>query len=176
MDPEQMNHEMDNDGIIEKLTAESGDLENGPAATENWTKFLIVEIGKDRYGFHARQIKEIVTDQPIYYVPFVPPYIKGFINRHGEPHTAFDLSLLFGKQGLDGEMFLVSRHGGDQLAFQISDVTEILKVPEGDLRSLSSVDDGESYFSGVLSLEGADIFVLNIDSLVARLERDLGDG
>ncbi len=172
-----MRDSMNNEAILEKLSADSGDTETGPAAAEKWTKFLIVEIGKERYGFYADQIKEIVTDQPIYYVPFVPPYIKGFINRHGEPYTAFDLSLLFEKQGLDSRLFLVSRHGGDQLAFQISDVTEILKVSEGELHSLSSMDDGESYFSGVLSREGAeDIFVLNIDSVVARLERDLGEG
>lgn len=149
----------------------------GPPKTggpEKKLKLLIVRIDKKKYAFHADQVKEIVMEARVHFVPFVPFYIRGFINRHGDPHTVFDLRSLFENEKMDSGIFLVSNFGGDQTAVMATDVVEIIKVPESLIyRISSSSENASSYFSGAFNLRGTEIFIIDFSSILDRLGNDL---
>jgi len=121
----------------------------------------------------AIKIREIVMNVPLYYVPFVPHYIRGFINRHGEPYTVFDLHALFEKQQLESSTFLISSFNNDQIAFLTTSVIEILKIPESEVHLITSTDEFDSFFLGALNSKGTEIFILNLQNIIGRLENDL---
>ena len=164
---------MENKELIAKIAAqkEAGGAEQ--AEREELVKFLIIQIEDTRYAFYAEQIKEIVMDYPLYYVPFVPKYIRGFINRHGEPYTVFDLRMLLDGELLEATTFLISNVGGDQIAFLVSDVVEILKVPNTQVRLLTSTEDRDTFFLGAVSARDTELFILNLENVVGRLAYDL---
>ena len=115
---------MKNTEILERLAAggETGQQEENEERT---VKFLVFDIRGKKYALHAEDIREIVMDIPVFYIPFVPPYIRGLINRHGEPYTVFDLNVLFEKEKQDSSTYLILNLENDQLAFLISDIREI---------------------------------------------------
>lgn len=165
---------MKNDELLTKIETEHGrNTDVDAAQVETMAKFLIVQIRETKYALYAEQIKEIVMDVPLYFVPFVPPYIRGFINRHGEPYTVFDLHVLFENEPLDSTTFLISNIQNDQIAFLASNVIEILKVPERQVHMLTSTEDRDTFFLGAVSTKGEEVFILNLINIIHRLEHDL---
>lgn len=165
---------MKNEELLARIEAEHAPNGGADAVeVETMVKFLVVQIKDTKYALHADQIREIVMDVPLYFVPFVPPYIRGFINRHGEPYTVFDLHAMFEREPLDSATFLISAMQNDQIAFLVSSVTEILKVPERNVRLLTSTDDRDTFFSGAVSTQGDDVFILNLSNVIHRLAHDL---
>lgn len=165
---------MDNNELLTVIAREqTGELDNDSHSAEKMMKFLIVMIKGKRYAFFVEQIKEIVMNVPLFFVPFTPSYIRGFINRHGEPHTVFDLNALFEGEKLESSTFLISNFENDQMAFLISDVIEILKVYETEIRLIKSVNEQDIFFSGSIGADGAEIFVLNLPNIIGKLEHDL---
>ncbi|MBN2873999.1 MAG: chemotaxis protein CheW, partial [Spirochaetales bacterium] len=82
--------------VLEKLSGSESRRAEAEAVVERvWRKFIVAGLIGARYAIPAADVREIVIEAPIHYVPFVPPYVRGFVNRHGEPYTAVDLNVLF---------------------------------------------------------------------------------
>ncbi len=152
--------------------AENG-ADDAPAPT---VKCLIVRIADQHYAFHAEHIREVVMDAPLYYVPFTPPYIRGFINRHGRPHTVFDLNALLKNEKLTSGAFLIAGRAFDQTAFMISDVTEILNVTEAEIQPITAMDENDNYYSAALTFQDEHVFILNVQNILMKLSHDLETG
>ncbi len=168
---------MENKELLTHLAAEKADgVVTQSDSAEKLVKFLIVQVKDQTYAFYADQIKEIVMNVALYFVPFVPPFIRGFINRHGEPYTVFDMNALFAKEALDSATFLISNFEGDQIAFLASSVIEILKVPDREVHLITSTDEHDGFFLGAVTSQGAEIFILNLPNIIGRLEHDLETG
>ncbi|ETR71382.1 MAG: purine-binding chemotaxis protein CheW [Candidatus Magnetoglobus multicellularis str. Araruama] len=166
---------MDNQELLDNITLRAqNENEEQIENAEKINKYLIVSVKDKKYAFHADQIREIVMNVPLYYVPFVPHYIRGFINRHGEPYTVFDLNALFEKEQLDSATFLISKFNNDQIAFLTTSVIEILKIPESEVHLITSTDEYDSFFLGALNSKGTEIFILNLQNIIGRLDDDLG--
>lgn len=167
---------MKTDELIKRIgEAQSENTTDDADADVKTVKLLIVGIGEKKYAFPSEHIREIVKDARVYFVPFVPPYVRGILNRHGDPYTVFDLNLLLGNAPLDPSAFLISNYADDQVAVAISDVVEILKVTENDIRQIATNPERkDEFFSGVLNGEkNSDIFVIDIALVLSRLEHDL---
>lgn len=166
---------MDRKELVNQIeTAGRESRERNDEVSEVLTKLIVFRINEKSYALPASLIREIVLDVPLFYVPFVPPYVRGFINRHGEPYTVIDLNMLFEQKKLDSSTFFILNIEGDQAAFMISDVSEIQKTPESRIHKLTLRDDHEDFFiSSVTSADGSEIFILNSEAVLKRLERDL---
>ncbi len=139
-----------------------------------YRKFIIVGIMDKRYAIPATVIREIVIDVPIHFVPFVPPYIRGFVNRHGEPYTVVDLGVLFDQKVTEERSFLVLNLPDDQLAFLVSDIFEIVKVPESDVFPITEKLEDERFFEGSVRLGTENVFIVSVEGIRTRMAGDLG--
>lgn len=169
--------ETESGNLLEKIqNAKKKDEGTPDALTVNINKYMIISIGETKYALFAEEVREIVSNVPIFYVPFTPPYIRGFINRHGEPYTILDLQVLFHRENLDSSTFLILGREDDQLALLISEVLEIAKLPDSELHRITSTSSEEQYFMGSISpqKDNEEIFVLNLDNILGKLETDLG--
>jgi len=164
---------MENETILSRLTRESESHKDAVAEDTVVLKFLVFSLGEAMFALAAEDVREISTNNEIYYIPFVPPYVRGYANRHGQPYTVFDLQMLFENTPLQSTTLLILKSETDQIAVLISDVREIVTVPETDLLRITSADDSSRYFSSALNLAGTEVFVLKVDALLERLERDL---
>lgn len=166
---------MNNEDLIEQIEEQHGrDKKDQSVLDDKIEKFIVFQIAEKKYALYANDIREIILDYPLFYVPFVPPYVRGFINRHGEPYTVLDLNALFEQVKLDSAAFMVINRESDQLAFVISEILEIAKLTENNIHLITEDTGDEGFFQGSITLHEQEIFIVNLDKVLERLERDIG--
>jgi len=164
---------MNNDEILKQIESHEKGKKDVEVKEELFYRYLVFWIGEQKFALPAEEVHEILTYNEIYFVPFVPPYIRGYANRHGQPYTVFDLQMLFENSGIEGSHLLILKVPNDQIALLISDVDEIVKVPDSKIYSLTSQDETSQYFSGAVNVEETEIFVLGVSKILERLESDI---
>jgi len=136
-------------------------------------KFVLFTLGERWFALPGDRVQEIVLDHQIYSLPFVPPWVRGLINRHGEPCTVLDLQALLFQEELKARRFLVIRTEGDRYCFLISEVLSIVTLSEEDCHKLTAEAANEGYFSAMLTWNGRDIPVVDCEKISTRQEKDL---
>jgi chemotaxis signal transduction protein len=165
---------MKNEEILKTIESnDSGSKDGSDQVAEKIIKLLVFHVKERKFAIYADQIREIVMDTPLFFVPFVPAYIRGFINRHGEPYTVFDLNALIEKEKLEGETYLIMNVENDHFAFLITGIVEILKIPERGIHLITSKDEHDGFFAGSFTGKDGEVFILNLTSVLERLENDL---
>lgn len=164
---------MDNSEIMETLRKRAREERKTRTHQTNLLKYVLFLVGERRYALKAEEVREISFDNELYYVPFVPPYVRGYANRHGQPFTVYDVQMLFEGSALDSTTLLILDVANDQLALLITDVDEIIKLPATEIHPLASNDETARYFSHSITAREEEVFVLNVETLLERLERDV---
>lgn len=169
---------MQNDNVMEPLKTPSNGEEH-PKKDESLEieklKYLIFKIADRTFGLPAKLVKEIIISNDIYKIPFVPPYIMGLINRHGDPYTVYDINMLLENEELKGSRFIIfnPRVLEDHMAFLISDVAEFIMLSEQDIKNITYDENEYQYFSGSFELNKEEVFLLDVDRIRDRLQFDL---
>jgi len=82
--------------------------------------------------------------------------------------------IMLERENLESSTFLVLSRDNDQLALLISEVIEIVKLPESELHKITSKDPEDDFFIGSISPHGnEEIFVLNLENVLKKLEGDI---
>ncbi len=128
----------DNKALLRKMeNRHSGVSDKDGEVTIRYDKYMIVSIKEKKYALYAEEVREIIGGIPIFYVPFTPPYVRGFINRHGEPYTVLDLTVLFERENLDSRNFLILKK--ETIAIQAADeqIRAMINTPGKESQSNS---------------------------------------
>lgn len=161
---------MENREILQKLSA----AESGSVETEQVTfrKLVVFIVRNKRYAVDSAEVKEVVIIGDLYFIPFVPVYVAGLINRHGEPHTVIDLGIILENEKHPAQKVLIMNREDDQIAFLITDVVRITTIAE---KEISAIEDAGSVslFTGSFTLEESEVFIINTREIYDRLERDI---
>lgn len=163
---------MNTDKLVEALE-ELPDGEILAGAEEETRRFFIFRVGDSSYALHPESIREIVSDLAIYALPACPPYIPGLVNCHGQPHTVYDLRVLFENERLEAKQFLVINAPGDSVAFACSEVEEIAEIPASALTEFADRDGEARFFQSMIVAQDRRIPVLSIPDILGALEADL---
>ena len=75
-----------NEEIIEEIEAKSEEKAAAKKEKE-MTTWLIFLISEKKYAVRSSDVVEIISDLPVYKLPFMPKYIEGVLNRRGDPFT-----------------------------------------------------------------------------------------
>lgn len=138
-------------------------------------KYLIFRVGDAVYSVLAGDVREIVTGLPLFPVPFVPRWIRGVLNRHGEPYIVLDVQGLLGGEPLAGDSCILLNRSDDQIAVLISAVVEFVEAGDGDIHGIASPDDDTAWFSGSLREGDREVFILEIDRILNKMADDVGN-
>lgn len=164
---------MDNAAIMQSLKERAQKESAKRGGDQALVKYVVFSMGKTTYALNADHVREISFNNELYYVPFLPPYVRGYANRHGQPFTVFDVQMLFERSLLESTTLLILNVANDQFALLITDVDEIVKLPPEAIHPLASSDDSARYFAHSITVKDREVFVLNIETLLERLERDV---
>lgn len=163
---------MTNDEILSQL--ENIQSDDKPAASEEKKiKYILFNMDDKLYAMNGSFVQEIILGYPVFYLPFSPPYVRGLINRHGDPYTVVDLKILFHDEELKASTFLVLRNNIDNLAFLISSINKIVNVPENSIHPITSKQDGMDFFESSITLDNSEVFVINIKTVLERIVNDI---
>ncbi len=135
------------------------------------SRFFVFQIEKQLFAFEAHNVREVIIDHEVYYLPFVPDYILGLINRHGSPYTVVDLKMLLENKRFKGNKFIVMNIEDDNLIFIITDILDIIDVADKDLNKIETME--KDYFLGSFDVENTPVFILDVNYILNRIKNDI---
>ena len=162
---------MDNKDILSHLESGIAEIIADNTSTNQKERYLVFQIEQKFYAFLSSLVKEVIIDSEIFFLPFVPPYIRGLLNRHGEPYTVIDLKMILEKESFRAQKFLILNLSRDHLAISITDIVEILEINSDQIHRLSSSET--EYFSCSFTMNEEEVPVLDLKHILKRLENDL---
>lgn len=133
--------------------------------------WLVFSIESKLYALPAGGVKEILRDTPIFPLPFVPDYIKGVVNRYGDPYVVVDPQMLIGNSEQNTSLFIVL-NDETHTCFQITDVKNFFTASETDIIHFAQAEMSD-YFEGSLLVNEEQVLVLKPEVFLKKVENDL---
>jgi purine-binding chemotaxis protein CheW len=163
----------ENEKILAGLEQNDVETDEAGSVEEEEYKFLVFKVGNQLYALYADEVREIIGGNPVFYLPFVPVYVRGLINRHGDPYTVFDVHALLEQEQIEADSFLILKLEEDNIAIIITEILEIVKIRESGINTLTSRENEMKFFRGSVTIDGSEVFILHIQNLLQKLEDDL---
>ena len=114
-------------------------------------KYLIFSSDGLMYGIKAEQVKDIITDYTITYVPRVPNYVRGVINLRGQIIPVVDIRLRLGKPEQDSFCGIVVDVDGSMIGILVDMVEQMVDVPVGSILPVPT-SRGQAMVSGMWTM------------------------
>lgn len=128
-------------------------------------RYLSFYIDDTFYGIELFHVTEIISIQPITFVPSLPVYIKGIINLRGKVVPVIDVRLKFGQEERpydDKTCIIVVLVEDMQVGLIVDSVAEVVSINDGQSNTLPELGrQGERYLSSISKI--GDRSILNID-------------
>ncbi len=141
---------MNNKEILQAIKEKENRIDENPASAIAVQKFLIFSIENKKLCFNAELVKEILLNTQIFFIPFCPPYVSGLINRHGEPYTVFDLSVLLENQKQESTKLIIMNEKDDNIAFIIKEIIEIADISQNDVFKIDAQENEIEFIQGFI--------------------------
>ena len=133
--------------------------------------YLIFSVNERLFAFPSCQVKEILKDAQVFPIPFVPSYIKGILNRYGDPYSVIDIASLVGEKEQNSSLFVVINDESHS-CLKITDVKEFYSAAKKEIVGFSENEFSE-FFDGALKIEGKEIFIINLQNFFKKVGKDL---
>ncbi len=158
------------DELLEEIVEEQEMLE-AVNVEENATSFLVFKAGQDFYAINSSDVREILRNNEVFPMPFVPPYIRGILNSYGIPYAVLDLSLFITNERQDSRLFLILKDQNN-LSIQVTDIQEFHSSSDVTIQTLMNQTD-TPFFTGAISFDGVTAPILNIPGILEKIRNDL---
>ena len=136
------------------------------------TQFIVIKLGDEQYGIDIKFIDNIVRMQHITRVPKVDDYLKGVINLRGEVIPVMSIRI---KMGLEPDVetkssriiiLKLEQHGN--IGVIVDEVKEVVTLENDQIEKVAydSMDDKDTFLSGIGKCDGGLISLLDLNSVV----------
>ncbi|HWM45868.1 MAG TPA: chemotaxis protein CheW [Xanthobacteraceae bacterium] len=136
------------------------------------TEFISFAIGDDQYGVDIMSVREIKGWSEITPLPNQPEYVRGVLNLRGAMVPIIDLRCRFG-QGLTEatplHIMIIVQVDGRPVGLLADRVLDIVAADGGEIQSVPDIAQtaGAQFLSGLVTIDGAMIALINLPTLVA---------
>lgn len=136
------------------------------------TTWLIFTLQNQKfYALPAGSVKEILRDSQIFPLPFAPNYLKGVVNRYGDPYAVVDPAMIIGENEQKSSIYIVI-NDESHTCFQICDVKDFYTAPENKLIPFAQSEDS-AFFEGTISFKEQSVLVLKVAAFLQKVEQDI---
>jgi purine-binding chemotaxis protein CheW len=140
---------------------------------EDVVKIVIVSVMGGKFAFYGSDVKEILSECEIYWIPGVPEYIPGLINVRGDIESVIDIRSIISSGRYDANKWqIVMAQKDDFRSGIIVDwVEDVIDIPASAFsKQITSLEGtGNDVFSGEISIENTMIPLLDIGKLAAKI-------
>jgi chemotaxis signal transduction protein len=163
---------MDTGTILEGIERSQGVATTDSSQAQARTKYIVFSAGNGLYALLAEDVQEIMLGMDIHYLPFVPPFVRGLINRLGEPLTVLDLvNLLYGKD-IEGKSFIILKPHLSKMAFLVDIVRDIAWIDPASIRRIAPESQGEeSYVQGMFTWKDENVTILSLHEIIGAVRK-----
>jgi purine-binding chemotaxis protein CheW len=142
-------------------------------------QIVVFKLGKEEYGLHIDQTKEVVITPTVTRMPQTPAFVKGVANVRGNVIAIIDLEAKFGlvpaerSENLITNFTLVIESDEYKMGILVKDVPNTLSISEANIEN--SVFSGDhqtdqSYITGIVKLDKRLIIMIDIFKVINEQE------
>ena len=143
-------------------------------------KYLTFSLKNEIYGIPISSVKEINAMMNITEVPNTPKYVKGVINLRGKIISIMDLRLRLGMPEQDYSErtcivvveTMTATNIKKKIGVVVDNVAEVIDIKSSDLEDFEEdlKDDLEAFINGIAKIKDKIIIILDIISVVSKVE------
>ncbi|MGF9758907.1 chemotaxis protein CheW [Microvirga sp. 0TCS3.31] len=169
--------------LVEQVSAQTEESHNMGAADGLSTageQFIVFQLGGEEYGLPIAAVDEVVrAPDTLTRLPKAPAFIDGVMNLRGRVVPVIDQRRRFKFEGQEErrrERIIVVRIDHMHAGFVVDSVSEVLKIPQSQLRPTPDLAaDGSQVIDRIanIEVEGRMILLLNPRELLNKAEKDL---
>lgn len=135
-------------------------------------KYIIFQLGEEKYGMNLSHVNGIEQDYHIIPVPNAPEGIKGIINLRGVVIPVYSLRERFGMDSSvdnPGKSMLVTKSSGTLLAYEVDAVLGIEEMAPENINKMPYVASNEEtlFLEQVLHVKQEIIIAINVDKVLS---------
>jgi purine-binding chemotaxis protein CheW len=124
------------------------------SAADDVVQLCTFRVGGEDYAVDIMRVREIVQPLPITPVPRAPKFVDGVVRLRGEVIPVVDVRKRFGLPAAPPgrrAKYLIVKIAGRRLALVVDEVSEVLRIPRGELRPAPELVglDAPRFFLGV---------------------------
>ena len=129
-------------------------------------KYLIFSSDGLMYGIKAGQVKDIITDYTITYLPRVPDYVRGVINLRGQIIPIVDIRLRLGKPERETFCGITVEVDGNMVGILVDMVEQMVDIPLDAILPVPT-NKGQAMVCGMCTLpDGSTMLELDSELLL----------
>lgn len=141
-------------------------------------KYVVFQLGEQRYGMSLMRIHGIEKDYHIIPVPNAPDGISGIINLRGAVVPVYSLRERFGmEKRIDNpeKSLLITYSSGAMLAYEVDAVEEIEEMRPENVNKMPEVASCEetAFMDQVLQIRNDIVIVINVDKVLSDDARNM---
>lgn len=137
--------------------------------------YILFTVADTTYALPSDQVAHVEMVEQITRVPNAAPFVDGVVFSRGQVVPAVNMRVRFGFERVDRDLrtrLLVVQAGGRSVGLLVDGCREFLTIPAASVQppgdGLTSV--GARYLSGIATLNGRLIVILNLDALLESAE------
>jgi purine-binding chemotaxis protein CheW len=169
--------------LIEQITSQTEknhDMGTADGSSAGDEQFIVFQLGGEEYGLPIGAVDEVVrVPDMLTRLPKAPAFIEGVMNLRGRVVPVIDQRRRFKFEGQGErrrERIVVVRIDQMQAGFVVDAVSEVLSIPQNQLRPTPDLAADESQVIDRIAnieVEGRMILLLDPRELLDRAEKDL---
>ena len=135
-------------------------------------EYLAFKLGREAYGVDTRKVQQLRTYGAVARIANAPEYVKGVLNLRGAMVPIIDLRCRFG-QGLTEatplHIMIIVQVAGRPVGLLADRVLDIVAADAGEIQPVPDIaqTSGAQFLSGLVTIDGAMIALINLPTLVA---------
>jgi len=141
---------------------------------EETVKIVIFSLSEDYYAFYGKDVKEILPQKNIFYVPGVPDFIAGVVNVRGDIESVININKFLGLP--DPEITQKSRiaitvSGNIRSGILLDTIEDVIDVPLSSIKPPLSTLEGpkKEFVAGELFYNNRNITILDIGKILGKI-------
>ncbi len=103
---------------------------------EEYERYLVIIVGRERFGILVKQIQEIIENRQVVPVPDAPLSVPGIINYRNRllPVTNMNNLLQADSRAEDKTLLLITRNTKYETALSVDGLVNLIRVKESDIK------------------------------------------
>lgn len=140
---------------------------------QEMVKIVVFESCGARYGFYGSDIKEIIQQSQISWVPGLPEYLPGLINVRGDIESVVDLHHFLGGDGAAGDTSVIAMVVRDDFrsGVLVDAIIDVLDILTNEITPPLATLQGAAreLVCGEFQYENTPVTLLDAEKLAAKI-------
>lgn len=137
------------------------------------SKFMIIRIGDYKFAIKLYNVREVIANQPMSYLPNMPDHFLGIINLRGKIISIFSLKkclerLSFKKMKIKRPIIVISSIENNFYGIMVDEVEEVVSIQNEQIDYMTKIENlNNEIFDGVIKFSDFSMApILKIDKVL----------